>query len=699
MEHIAAVSRGNPLFAQELALRIRNPGNEPMPSTLTAGMSARYLALPAETRDVLLLCSATANPTAELLSRAGAPSAVAALTAAEGSGVVAWHGNRLLFSHPMWREVITRTAEPDAVRAAHLRLSRAVPDIEERARHLVLSSPILDRSTVTALSQAANAARSRGAPAHAADLQELALSGGVTDPRLRLQTAIDHLAGGRVQAARRHAVWLVEELPAGTLRAAALSLLGEITFVVDDYPAAISFLEQAYCEAGDEPATRITAGIDLAFAHANLGNNDLGLTWASRAEEIAVPTGDTALTAEAVGAVAVMRFLTGTGIDHDRIERALANEDLERTASPIRWPSMSAGLLSLWSHDLSQARMTLAAVRQRCTDRGLERGLFLLLPRIAEAALLQGDTIAAEAYARELEERASMSGGDSVLASALALRVVLTAHTGDLKETEHAYQTFLEIADGDRHLLVGLVALAALGSCQLAAGKVDSAADNLEPVALVVLAFGLGEPVISPYFADCIDVAAATGHIERATAIIEVLEAWAARSGTRWPAGISARGRAVLALQDGALDAAAAAADQALTAFDAPGLDYEEARTLLTYSRIHRRRRERAKARERLIAAETIFTRLGAAGWAAQAHREFDQLGLQRTPETQLTPSERRIAELSAAGHTNASIAARLAISPKTVEAHLTRIYQKLRIHSRAELGQWIATTDHGRSR
>ena len=49
------------------------------------------------------------------------------------------------------------------------------------------------------------------------------------------------------------------------------------------------------------------------------------------------------------------------------------------------------------------------------------------------------------------------------------------------------------------------------------------------------------------------------------------------------------------------------------------------------------------------------------------------------------------MAELSAAGLTNREVARAAFISPKTVEANLARVYRKLEIHSRAELGQWMA--------
>jgi len=57
-----------------------------------------------------------------------------------------------------------------------------------------------------------------------------------------------------------------------------------------------------------------------------------------------------------------------------------------------------------------------------------------------------------------------------------------------------------------------------------------------------------------------------------------------------------------------------------------------------------------------------------------------------RTAVEQLTPQELTIALVVAEGLSNRDVGARLFLSPKTVEFHLTRIYRKLEIHSRSEL-------------
>jgi DNA-binding CsgD family transcriptional regulator len=53
-----------------------------------------------------------------------------------------------------------------------------------------------------------------------------------------------------------------------------------------------------------------------------------------------------------------------------------------------------------------------------------------------------------------------------------------------------------------------------------------------------------------------------------------------------------------------------------------------------------------------------------------------------------LSASEERVAELASLGMTNREISAAMFISPKTVEANLSRVYRKFGIRSRAELGR-----------
>ncbi len=64
-----------------------------------------------------------------------------------------------------------------------------------------------------------------------------------------------------------------------------------------------------------------------------------------------------------------------------------------------------------------------------------------------------------------------------------------------------------------------------------------------------------------------------------------------------------------------------------------------------------------------------------------------------------LTASERRIAELAADGLTNRQIAQNLLITARTVEGHLTNVFTKLDVRTRAELPEALeTTTTHARA-
>jgi DNA-binding CsgD family transcriptional regulator len=117
-------------------------------------------------------------------------------------------------------------------------------------------------------------------------------------------------------------------------------------------------------------------------------------------------------------------------------------------------------------------------------------------------------------------------------------------------------------------------------------------------------------------------------------------------------------------------------------------MPFERARTLLLLGQLQRRRRRKEPAAVALGDALRTFERLGAQLWAARARAELARVTTVASAGAVLTPTERRVAELAATGMTNREVAGDLFISPKTVEANLARIYRKLGIRSRAELGQ-----------
>jgi DNA-binding NarL/FixJ family response regulator len=117
-------------------------------------------------------------------------------------------------------------------------------------------------------------------------------------------------------------------------------------------------------------------------------------------------------------------------------------------------------------------------------------------------------------------------------------------------------------------------------------------------------------------------------------------------------------------------------------------MPFEHARTLFAYGVVERRAKQRAKAREALTAALETFEALGAQLWAERARDELGRVsGRRRTTSGELTPTEQRVAELAADGLSNKEIADALFVSAHTVETHLSHVYQKLGVRSRAQLG------------
>ncbi|WP_051742357.1 LuxR C-terminal-related transcriptional regulator [Streptomyces xylophagus] len=133
------------------------------------------------------------------------------------------------------------------------------------------------------------------------------------------------------------------------------------------------------------------------------------------------------------------------------------------------------------------------------------------------------------------------------------------------------------------------------------------------------------------------------------------------------------------------------ALEEAITAPETGQHPFELARVQLGHGSHLRRVKRITDARRHLSEAAEIFRRLGATPWTTRADRELRATGItvSTTADTglaALTPQQRQIAQLAAAGHTNKEIAARLFLSPRTVSAHLYQVFPKLGITSRAAL-------------
>jgi DNA-binding CsgD family transcriptional regulator len=122
----------------------------------------------------------------------------------------------------------------------------------------------------------------------------------------------------------------------------------------------------------------------------------------------------------------------------------------------------------------------------------------------------------------------------------------------------------------------------------------------------------------------------------------------------------------------------------------------EHARALTDLGAGLRRANQRSEARQVLRVGLALAKRCGARALAERAGIELRAAGDRSSsadePAVQpLTVSERRVAELAAAGHSNPEIAQSLFVTRKTVETHLGQVYRKLGISGRGELGRALS--------
>ncbi len=136
--------------------------------------------------------------------------------------------------------------------------------------------------------------------------------------------------------------------------------------------------------------------------------------------------------------------------------------------------------------------------------------------------------------------------------------------------------------------------------------------------------------------------------------------------------------------------------DEALAMTGSDHWPFDLGRLELAYGERLRRLRATTESRVHLNAAFETFERLGARPWAVRAANELRATGQTKLrsgeyTRASLTPQERQIAKLAAAGLTNKQIAERLFLSHRTVGAHLHRIFPMLGIATRAALRDALA--------
>ena len=698
LRRVHEASGGNPFFSLELGRALLAHGAElspgeplPVPDRLQELVRFRLEALPPESREVLAAAAALSQPTIGLLAAAAADGENA-LRPALDAQVIELENDHVRFTHPLLASAAYRSLDPIGRRELHRRLAELVPDADERARHLALSTDAPDSDIAHALEEAAEHARARGATAAAAELCEearrLTPSDRPEDAHRRTVAAARYrfVAGDTMRAGE-----LLEQALAaartGSARAEALVILAQLARFEGDQPQSAEFARQALAQPGTDDRVRAEAARNLATTLFYMREElESALEHATLAADLAARSGAVALQAQSLGEKGVIETLLGRSTVAATLRAAG-----ELGAEPERLcdsPSHAWAVSLCWTDELEDAAARLRQVHEDALGRGDESSVSMILANLAVADYLAGHWQEAMRVAEEGYEVALQTGQRPQQAWSLSIEALVRASLGREAEARADAEQALALA-GERGMAVARIhAVWALGLLELSLDRPEETARLLAPERERLLAAGVGEPGTIRFVPDEIEALIALGRLDEAEERLGWLEerGRALDRASALAAGLRCRGLLAAATNDG--EGALGAFERALAQHARVPMPFDRARTLLALGAAQRRAKRKRDARATLDEAVQVFEELGATLWAQKARAELGRIGGRAASQGELTPTERRVAELVAQGLTNKEVAGTLFVSARTVEFHLSHVYRKLGLRSRAELAR-----------
>jgi DNA-binding CsgD family transcriptional regulator len=698
---VVTVAAGNPFYALELqhavAARSGRTG-EPLPAlpdSLRALLEARLGTFDPPVREALALAAALAQPTPSLVERAVGMPVAGLLEPAIADGMLAMDGERLRFTHPLLRAAAYRLGTAGDRRERHRRLAAIVRDPVERGRHLAAAAEGADARAARTIAAGAELARRRGAPEDAGELFLAAAAHVSRAHRLRigwLRSAADCLvASGRPAEARELLEDLIEATPPGRDHASLLLALSAILYREEDGPAARDVLLRGLSETHGDAAMATGFEQQLSLVATMAGDLSAAELHGRRALALAEAAPDPVAQAGPLAFMAMLEFLQGRGYPADLMARSLELEGAVAPQMLVEWrPSMIHALVQAWTGSLHESRALLERLHAEAQATGDEAAIPYVLYVRCQVELASGRWDVAQAVAETGRTCVQDTGGlmRSLLESAIAR---VDAFHGRLAQASAGASAALATALQRGYGPAIQENAAVLGFVGLSRDRPEDTVQALAPIVPFMDVAGVLDPGVRTFVPDLVEALTSLGRVAEAEAVLGPYEALAERLHRVSAMPLAARCRALLAIATGDADAALTSAARAIALHAALPMPFERARTLLVLGTARRRRREKREAAAALVEAGAIFRSLGSPDWAARARREQDRVGLRPASPASLSETERRVAELAARGMTTREIAAAAFLSPKGAEKALARAYQKLDVHSRAELGAHMA--------
>ena len=696
-------SGGNPLYLVALLDAVLQQGLAPTvenaphvlelgPRAVSYGVSTRLGRLPAEATDLLRAAAILGDRTDLALAAALAGTdSTTALTAASAlvRADLLRNENPLEFTHPVVRTAVLETLSAAERAHAHRAAAEAILDAggrpEQAATHLVLTVPSRDDFIVTTLRQAAAHALAQGAaPAAAAYLRRALAEPPRPEERSRVlyELGVAELQNGAAESAR-HLRQAVDELEDATSSpeivlaySHAMEVAGQIS------PSTLDLLRRTSVrmrEVDVDLHWRIEGQMIIA-AHFDPELYPL------IAEQVSTPPDDS------------VRGGSGAGV----LLAAWASEETRRGGSRARAVDYATRALRSTLHDPSTPFLAVNflyaltfAGEVEDAARGYEVAIELAQSHgdVLSLAILylfrallraeMGDLRAAEEDLRPIERMAFQDAAalQPYWAGYLA---ELLLERGELAEAQRLVERPPAVAQRGHFLnffrVRGLVAFHT--------GSPEQALTDFHAAGDIARSLRIENPAFAPWRSGAALALHRLGRSDEARELAREELELSRRWGAARTIGISLR---ALGLVEGG-EAGERLLREAVAVLAGSPARLEHARALVDLGAALRRGNSRSEARQLLRQGVELAHQCGASALVTLANEELAATGAHArtillTGLDALTASERRVAHMAAEDLSNKEIAQALFVTVKTVEQHLGRVYRKLDISSRRQLG------------
>lgn len=696
LRRLRDLSGGNPLHARELLRAYPASGalaDARLPTGIGELFGAMADALPPGHLDVVAAAALMRRPSLTELYAAytdlGPDVVEDALGAAEQAGLLRVSGSTVEFGHALTRRAVTDRLGGMAQARLHRRLAAVTADADARAWHLGQGTVAAASDVAAELEAAGRRTLGLGDPEHAADL--LARSAELTPP------------ADRGDYVRRCALAGHAAVEAGDWER-AIELLEPIVLELGDrpegrtarssYPVAVNRLRgvKPSLDALEQMARAATSDAERSeqlnrIVRVNLFIDALDAEQAAaRALAHAEATGDPDLVMAAQLGLDHVRCLRGDHVDMSEYITVYRDDPERLSYQRIGYTPRACFEELIQFHDvhdlaLSTSLETYELGRATGNVSDVNNGL----NQLVGVTRRSGDWTAMRRWAAEFDAMAT--GNNTELTGVTdADSLWLLAATGEHALVRASVPLILAEAEGTSP--IGLIpVLCDVGFALLATGDLVGAVEQLYRAKATAEQMHHADLRSAGFHADLVEALVTLGRVTEADEVAASAESIAARS--RWPFSDleAVRCRATVLLGQGAADEAVTVLEAAEPGWGQVARPFEVGRAYLLLGAARRRAGARNRAREALDEADVRFSALGAGPFSARVADERRMLGGrdQSAAPNALSSAEQQVAELVRAGRSNKEIAAEMFVSLRTVESHLTRIYRKLGVRSRAE--------------